>query len=260
MKHKGILNYFLVIVLLSVCSFYTTAQTKKIGVVLMADTSTIYQYIGVTIFENNTKPLPLDIALSQYIEKSLIAYLTPEYQVSICELPDSLKTTKKGIFETGMGKKLSRWADSKTDEYDIIIFVKNMNAVFGTNSLVSATASGICKKLKTIYLYSTISYYAYNTANAKLMGYNNEGGDFMYHLKNVKFPKNPKDLTPEMLDFFSYEFKKYINNRIEYFISKSKLMSPEELLAKSASLPRDRNFPRPDLPEVDPEPYRDDLY
>ncbi|MBF0574765.1 hypothetical protein [Dysgonomonas sp. GY617] len=97
MKHKGFFNYFLVIALLSVCTFHSTAQTKKIGVVLMADTSTIYQYIGVTIFENNTKPLPLDIALSQYIEKSLKAYLTPEYEVSICELPDSLKTAKKAF-------------------------------------------------------------------------------------------------------------------------------------------------------------------
>lgn len=259
MIKKSIFNIILVTVLLSVCSFNSTAQTKRVGIVFMADTTLIHQYIGFTIFENSTKPLPLDIALSEYIKKSLQSYLTPDYKVGICELPDTLKDVKMGILETGVGKKLSRWAESKNDEYDVIIFVKNMNAAFGYNSSVSAKGSGICTKIKNVYIYSTISYYAYDTTKAKLMGYNNSGGDFLYQLKGVKLPKNIEDLTPEMIDYFTYELKKYINSRIEYFISKSKLMTQDEVITKSNSMPQSKDFPRPDSLKNN-DPYKDDLY
>ncbi len=260
MKSKNVLKLLLVTLLLSVWSFNSTAQSKKIGVVFMADTTLVHQKIGLTIFENSTKPLPLHIALSGYIEKSLQNYLTPEYSINISELPDSLKNVKMGILESGIGKKLSRWANTKNGEYDIIIFIKNMDAAFGYNSSVSAKASGILTKTKSIYLYSTISYYAYDTTKEKLMGYNNKGGDFLYQLKGVNLPKDLKDLTPEMVDYFTFEFKKYINSRIEYFISKSKLMTQNEITAKLSLTPKNKDFPLPDSLKNSDDPYKDDLY
>lgn len=224
MKSKNVLKLLLVTLLLSVWSFNSTAQSKRIGVVFMANTNLVYRKIG--LFSHPTTAYPPYIAFSKYINESLETQLTPyDYSISICEIPDSVKYAKTGFTESFPNKKFKTWASSKIEEYDILILVENMPMSLADASTTPFNTSGILTKLGKEYLYSTLSFYSYDIEKSKLKNYIHNGGNFLYHLKGFKLPKKDEEkYTPENIDFIRSEFKKYIDNRIEYFITESQLI------------------------------------
>lgn len=83
---------------------------------------------------------------------------------------------------------------------------------------------GYIQGKKNTYLYTTITFYAYRTSSAKLLEYYNQGGELLHKLKNFKLPKDKKTFSPESLSFLEEEYKRYLDQRIKYFLAKTYLI------------------------------------
>lgn len=225
-KRKEGLNKTTFLLCLFVLLSFPTAQAQKskIGIVFDADTTLVNQYIGLTIFSNSTDSSLIDIHLKEYIIHKLKSHLEVKYDVDLISLPDSLKNTQIGLLESGIGRKLSRWGNTKKEEYDIIIFIRNQIFPYEWNILVPQNTSGIYTKRKSVYLYTTITFYAYRTEKNKLLDYYNLGGDYLHHLKGFKLPREQEEIDSEMLNYLEEEYEKYLDQRIEHFLSKSFLI------------------------------------
>lgn len=200
------------------------AQTNKIGIVFDADTTLICQHVGLTIFSNSTNELPLNVNMQESLVQNLKAYLETKYVVDIIELPDSLKNKDLGLFDSGIGKKLSKWAETKDKDFDIIVFIRNQDIPGEWNVIVPQNTNGVYSRQKNTYLYTTITFYAYRTSSAKLLEYYNQGGELLHKLKNFKLPKDKKTFSPESLSFLEEEYKRYLDQRIKYFLAKTYLI------------------------------------
>lgn len=206
-------------------SFTTVqAQKSKIGIVFDADTTLVTQHIGFTIFSNSTDSSLIKLHLKEHIIQKLKSHLEVKYIVDIIPLPDSLRNIQIGLLESGIGKKLSRWGNTKKEEYDIIIFIRNQVFPSEWNILVPQNTSGIYSRRKDVYLYTTITFYAYRTEKNKLLDYYNLGGDYLHRLKGFKLPKEQKDIDSETLNYLKEEYENYLDQRIEHFLSKSFLI------------------------------------
>lgn len=224
MKNK----YMIICLLYSFISFLSClgikAQTNKVGIVFEADTTLICQHVGLTIFSNSRNDLSLNVNMQESLVQNLKAYLETKYVVDIIELPDSLKNKDLGIFDSGIGKKLSKWTKSKYKDFDIIVFIRNQDILGEWNVIVPQNTNGVYSRQKNIYLYTTITFYAYRTSNAKLLEYYNQGGELIHKLKNFKLPKDKKTFSPESLSFLEEEYKRYLDQRIKYFLTKTYLI------------------------------------
>lgn len=231
MKRSFILGCFF-ISLLFIISISLKAQKRTIGIVFDADTTLVLEHVGLTIFNNKTNPLPINISISQYIENKLLEHLGNKYEVSICKLPDSLQHVSLNIFEEGgIGKKLTKWAKSKKDEYDIVLFIRNENlSNILYNFVAQRNSSGIYSRKNRVSLYSSITFFAYMNyiPKPKLLNYTGSESVILKHLKGFKLPKDKSSLPPEMLDFIKYEFEKYLDSRIEHYIIKTSLLGPNQ--------------------------------
>jgi hypothetical protein len=91
MKRTTLLRNLTVGLVLFTSIAYSSAQTSKVAIISLADTTIVHQHVGTTIFANFTDTLHLDIAMKQCINGYLKKYLTAKYEVSIIEqLPDSV--------------------------------------------------------------------------------------------------------------------------------------------------------------------------
>lgn len=215
-------KYLLILLFISF-PYKVISQTSKIGIVFDADTTLVYQYVGVTIFSNKTNSLPLNVNVKEYITNKLQSYLSTKYYVDILNLPDSLKGINTSVFDTDIGKKLRNWTKSKEKEYDVIVFIRNLE-IPAIMALVPENTGGLYTKLRNTYLYTTITFYAYKTTDAKLLEYYNQGGKFLYKLKKFKLPKDKKTFSPEALSFLEKEYEKYLDQRIKYFLAKTYIL------------------------------------
>lgn len=224
MKNKQVIIYFLFLSMSFLSCIGIKAQTNKIGIVFDADTTLICQHVGLTIFSNSTNELPLNVNMQESLVQNLKAYLETKYVVDIIELPDSLKNKDLGLFDSGIGKKLSKWAETKDKDFDIIVFIRNQDIPGEWNVIVPQNTNGVYSRQKNTYLYTTITFYAYRTSSAKLLECYNQGGELLHKLKNFKLPKDKKTFSPESLSFLEEEYKRYLDQRIKYFLAKTYLI------------------------------------
>lgn len=224
MKSKYLIICFLFSFICMLSCLGIKAQTNKIGIVFDADTTLICQHVGLTIFSNSTNKLPLNVNMQEALVQNLKAYLDTKYVVDIIELPDSLKNKDLGLFDSGIGKKLSKWAKTKDKNFDIIVFIRNQDIPREWNVIVPQNTNGVYSRQRNTYLYTTITFYAYRTSNAKLLEYYNQGGESLHKLKNFKLPKDKKTFNPEDLSFLEEEYKRYLDQRIKYFLTKTYLI------------------------------------
>lgn len=220
-----VINKIIIICFFAMASFTSIqAQKSKIGIIFDADTTLETQHIGFTIFSNSTSSSLFELHLKEYIIQKLQTYLEDKYFVDIVSLPDSLRNTKLGLLESGIGKKLRRWGNSKNDDYDILIFIRNQVFPSEWKIPVTQNSNGIYTRRKSIYLYTTITFYAYQTEKNKLLDYYNLGGDLVHQLKGFTIPKDQNEFNSEDVKYLKEEYEKYLNQRIEHFLSKTFLM------------------------------------
>ena len=158
-----------------------------------------------------------------YVESKLQSYLNPGFSVSVVQLPDSVSKVKNRFFISAKTKKVKEWIYNYKDLYDFVIVIDNAD-LSENNQLIPKNTSGIFSNHSYASYYSTISFFAYQTSNVKLIEYYNLGGVFIMPLRNFKLPKERNNFTPEILNFLYDGFKNYLDSRVEYFLAKSNLL------------------------------------
>ncbi|NDV83068.1 hypothetical protein [Bacteroides sp. 51] len=224
MKNGCILTFLLIFLSLPAVK----AQTNKIGIVFDADTTLTYQYVGLTAFTNFTKDLPIHVDVKGEVLQKLESYLGAKYVVEMVELPDSLKGRSIGFFDGGIGRKLRKWTKTVDQEFDIIIFIRNQEIPPEWQVVIAENTNGLYTRHNHAHLFTTITFYAYRTSNGQELEYYNLGGDLLHKLKKFKSPKSKEEFSPAALNFLEEEYKKYLDERVKYFLVKSNLMSKVE--------------------------------
>lgn len=221
-------RYLLTSILLCSTLFVCNAQTTKICIVSVADTTFLHQHVGLTIFNNFTDTIPINFSIIQQLEKKLKDYLSPAYTVSFDQLPDSVVKAKNGYFSSAKTKKIKQWITTKKDIYDLVIVIDNME-LSENNRLIPKNTSGIFSRGKNIAYYTTISFFAYRTSNLKMLEFYHEGGDFIRIDKGFKLPEDRKSFTPEMINLQYEGFRNYLDSRVEHFLSKTFLVPQDRI-------------------------------
>ncbi|MDP4239436.1 MAG: hypothetical protein Q8904_08210 [Bacteroidota bacterium] len=216
-----------------VCTINTRAQTTKIAIVSVADTTCVYQHVGLTAFTNFTDTLHVNFGLIQHLEERLQAYLNTEFTVTVVRLPDSVTRVKNTFFSQARTKKIKQWIKNSRDLYDLVIVIDNMG-LSENDRPIRENTSGLFGRMSYLSYYSTISFFGYRTSNLKPLEYYNQGGGFVRPIKNFKLPDDKRSFTPEMRTFLYDGFKNYLDSRVEYFLTKTYLM-PQDRIDKIKS-------------------------
>jgi hypothetical protein len=216
-----------------VSSPYVSAQTSKIAIVSVADTTFIHRNAGLTIFTDFTDTLHLNFSIIRQLETKLQTYLTPGYTVIFVQLPDSVLKARNGFFRTARNKKIKQWIKKSKDLYDFVVVIDNMELpeIF---RFIPEKSNGLLSRPGILSFYSTITFNAYRTSNLTLLEYYNQGGEFMKPIKNFKMPEDKKSFTPEMMSLINEGFKSYLDSRVEYFLTKSYLLPQDKIDAIKA--------------------------
>jgi len=231
MKPIKFLSVFLLT--LSCFAFSLRAQTSKIAIVSVADTTFLHRHAGLTVFTNFTDSMSINFSMVGHIEKELLTYLLPGYSVTVVQLPDSILKAKNGYFRSDKSKKIKLWIKNKKDLYDFVIVIDNME-LSEVYSFIPKNSSGLLSRPSFLSYYTTITFYGYRTSNLKTLEYYHEGGEFMKAIKNFKLPEDKKSFTPETLDLINLGFKKYLDSRVEHFLSKTYMVPQDKIDAIKA--------------------------
>ncbi len=89
--------------------------------------------------------------------------------------------------------------------------------------------SGLYTRGRIIGFYTTIAYLAYRTANFQELEYYYIGGKFLMPVKNLRLPEDKRTFSPEMQVVLEDGFTKYLDSRVEYFLTKTYLV-PQNLI------------------------------
>ena len=216
------------LLILSCLTFNLQAQTSRIAIVSVADTTIIHQHVGFTAFTNFIDTMSINFSIIGHLEKKLLTYLTPGYTVTVVQLPDSVLKAKNGLFSSAKSKKIKQWIKYSKDLYDVVIVIDNMGLSENYRPMRDNT-SGFFSRTSYISYYSTISYFGYRTSNLKPLEYYNQGGEFMKPVRNFKLPEDKRSFTPEMKTFLFEGFRNYLDSRVEYFLTKSYMVSQDKI-------------------------------
>jgi hypothetical protein len=228
MKPKNLFTGLFICFICFVYSPECSAQTTKIAIVSVADTTLIYQHLGFTAFTNFIDTIHINFSIVNHLEKELQTYLTPTYSVTIVQLPDSVLKVKNGFFSQARTKKIKQWIKNSNDLYNIVIVIDNMGLSENYRPMHDNT-SGLFSRMTYLFYYSTVSFFAYRTSNLKPLEYYNQGGEFLKPVKNFKLPEDKRSFTPEMMNLINEGFKSYLDSRVEHFLTKSYLVPQSKI-------------------------------
>jgi hypothetical protein len=229
MRDMNLLHYLTLSLTLAICISNSSAQTSKVAIISLADTTIVHQHVGSTLFSNFTDTLHLDVAVTQHLKQQLSKYLSQKYDVSMVgQLPDSVLSPSEKIFSNwgGLKKEVKKWL---TDRYDFVIFIRNRTIPRETNMIMPDNTSGLYTRGRTIGFYTTITFLAYRTSNFQKLEYYDIGGKFLMPVKNLKLPEDKRTFTPEMQVIIEDGFKKYLDSRVEYFLTKTYLVPQNQI-------------------------------
>lgn len=211
----------------SVCS---QAQTSRIAIVSLADTTIVNHHLGLTIFTNFTDTLHIDLSVSKYIEQQFKNYLSPYYTVSIVHLPDSVAKGKSELYGNwGINKLIKKWIGDCRNKYDLVIFTYSTGIPTETNIGVPKNTSGLYSKGRTEGFYSTIFFVAFRTNNLEKIEYYLPWGKFILPLKEFKLPDDNRSLTPEMLDMIKTGLANYLDYRVIHYLTKTYIVDQNKI-------------------------------
>jgi len=233
MKPTHLLTGLVLCLTMFVFTNNSSAQTSKIAIVSVADTTFLHRHAGLTVFTNFTDTLPVNFAIVTHLEKKLQTYLTPVYSVTVVQLPDSVLKAKNGYFSSSKSKKIKQWIKNSKDLYDFIIVIDNME-LSDIYRYIPKKSSGLLSRPSFLSYYTTITFFAYRTSNLKPLEYYHEGGEFLKTIKNFKLPDDKKSFTPETMNLIYDGFKSYLDSRVEYFLAKSFLVPQDKIDAIKA--------------------------
>jgi hypothetical protein len=207
---------------------YCNAQTTKIAIVSVADTTVLHRHAGLTVFSNFSDTLHLNFSIIRQLENKLQTYLTSAYSVAVVQLPDSVLKVKDGFFSSARNKKIKQWIKNSKDQYNVVIVIDNKELP-DILRFIPNNSSGLLSRPGILSYYTTITFNAYRTSNLNLLEYYEQGGEFLKSVKNFKLPEDKRSFTPEMLNLINEGFKSYLDSRVEHFLTKSYLVPQSKI-------------------------------
>ena len=226
-KANNILFKLVLVVLLILPVSNTFAQLTRIAVVNIMDTTLVHIHLGTTIFTNKTDTFDLQFNCKKYIEQELPRFLSSKYEVSVINIPDSILSKNGSIYDFwGIKKEIKSWISSYKDKYDLIIYVESSKGqTSGYPANHKLLSSGLYSQGNPIRswaaVYSTMSFTAFYTSNAKTIDYNTGYMLNFKTLKNFKFSKDKITIEPEMIPLIKAQLKKILDDVLENFLTNS---------------------------------------
>jgi hypothetical protein len=215
--HKKILLLCLTLICLTL-----HAQTQKVIILSLEDTTIVHRHVGLTAFTNFKDTILRDIPLSKIIEEKLTGYLRTKFELHIIKVPDEIKNKVNGIW--GYSKEFKAWIKEAQKGYDLLIVIDNNGASNEmTNSIMPPNTSGFTSRGNSHGVFTTISFHSTRISDNKKFEYY-DGDNMFMNLKDFKMPEDKRTFDLQMKETIKSEFIKHIDNRIKYFLVKTYLL------------------------------------
>ncbi len=203
---------------LMMISLALTAQTKKILIVSLEDTTMVHGHLGITAFKNYKDSLRISFPFSKYIEDKLSGYLKTSFETHIINAPTEIREKAFGFW--GQSKEYKEWIKEVGKGYDNLIIINNIDINKGMrNPLMPTNTSGFFSRGSTRGVFTTISLDAYQTSNNQKLEYDNFGCKFFKILKDFKMPEDKRTFDEQMLETIQNELIELIDIKIKYFLA-----------------------------------------
>jgi hypothetical protein len=220
MRQAAFIRNLLFCLMMVICLTKISAKPSKVAIVLLADTTIVYQHVGLTILANFTDSLKLNVSIKDYLTQQLKDSLSKKYEVSIIDyLPDSVISRSEKLLNIfGMRKEVKKWLKNVKDKYDYVIFTSNVPIPGESRILVPNNTSGLYSRSGILGFYTTIIFLLYETENSHSLSDTYLGPDIISPLKDFVMPEDKRTFTPEMLAELKTGFLHYLNSRVDDFL------------------------------------------
>jgi len=223
MKQFNLIYKKLMLLCLGISSLTITAQTQKVLIVSLEDTTIVHCHLGLTAFSNFTDTLKTGIPLSKIIEEKLSAYLGTSFETHIISAPDEIRKHAFGFW--GQSKEYKNWIKEQQIGYDYLIIINNIDISNEmSNSAMLKNSSGFYSRGSAHGVFTTINFDAYRILNNQRLEYYNLGSKIFVNLKEFKMPEDKRTFDEQMLETIKKELIMQINNRIKYFLTKTYIL------------------------------------
>jgi len=207
---------------LTLVSLTLHAQTEKVLIVSLEDTTIVHRHLGFTAFTNFKDTILRDVPLSKIIEEKLTGYLKTKFEPHIIKVPDEIKNKVYGTW--GYSKEYKAWIKEAQKGYDLLIVIDNNGASNEmTNSIMPPNTSGFSSRGASHGVFTTISFHSTRISDNKKFEYY-DGDNMFMNLKDFTMPEDKRTFDLQMIETIKSEFIKHIDNRIKYFLVKTYLL------------------------------------
>jgi hypothetical protein len=223
MKQFNLIYKKALLMCLIMISLTLTAQTQKVLIVSLEDTTIVHCHLGITAFTNFKDTLKTSIPLSKIIEEKLSGYLSASFETHIINAPAEIKKQAFGFW--GQSKEYKNWIKEEEKGYDYLIIINNIDISNEmNNSAMPKNTSGFYSRGSAHGVFTTINFEVYRTSNNQKIEYYNFGSKVFVHLKDFKMPEDKRTFDDQMLETIKNELIKQIDNRIKYFLAKTYIL------------------------------------
>lgn len=221
---------FLFIICIAVTTISSNAQQARIAIVNIADTTLLHTHLGTTAFTNAVDTFDCRFNCKNYLNKELVRFLSSRYEVDILTIPDSLIASNGSIINAfGIKKDAKSWISGLEDKYAYLIYIESgLQEAWMRQTSHHFESSGLYSRGfiggDWAAAYSTIALAAIKTSTLKTIFYNMGIYTGVKKIKNYKFSSERMMIDPEMLPVIKAELTKLMDQRVEYFLTKSFLL------------------------------------
>lgn len=199
------------------------AQSKKVLIVSLEDTTMVHGHRGFTAITNFKDTLRMDMPFSKFIEGKLNGYLKTSFETQVINAPAEIRKNAFGFW--GKSKEYKNWIAEVQKGYDYLIIVHNIDISNGTiNPAMPANTSGFFSGGPVHGVFSTISFDAYQIANNQKLEYDNWECKFCVMMKKFKMPEDKRTFDNQMLEVIKNELIQLIDNKIKFFLTETSLV------------------------------------
>jgi hypothetical protein len=206
------------------------AQSSRIAIVNVVDSTLIYKHIGLSAFKDKVDTFTCQFNIKQYIDRELTRIVSTRYTVSFVSIPESL-FQPKGDFSSLLNNNqdAASWITNLKDQFDFIIFVETgeQDDLMDTKKQ-KLRSSGLYSRgnpVKSwVAVFTTCRFTAIRPSNLEVVDYDLSGMDYLLPINEFQFSRQDLLIDTEMLPVIKSALIKLIDYKLEYFLTNSFLM------------------------------------
>lgn len=212
----------------------TIAQTSRIAIINLADSTLIYKHTGYTLFKNGADIFDCQFNSKSYIDEELTRILSLKYSVRFQSIPNSLLSPNGSIYNSAdIKKEIKIWISNLKDQFDYIIFIETGEQEdLMDPKKQKLKASGLYSRgdptKSWVAVFSTINFTLIRTSNSETIDYERSNMEYLLPIKEYQFSRENLLIDPEMLPVIKEELTKLLDYKLEYFLSNSFLVSIDD--------------------------------